>query len=145
MRLLLVGTPDGRARLRAEVDQSSFTIAGEFATMAEARASGIQADAILISSPVGRAFTARPSNFTARPSSVDELASGDDYEEPLTAREVEVLQLLAEGLPNKSIAARLGISDQTVKFHVASICGKLGAANRTQAVRLAVRRGLISL
>jgi len=145
MRLLLVGTPDGRARLRAEVDQSSFTIAGEFATMAEARASGIQADAILISSPVGRAFTARPSNFTARPSRVDELASGDDYEEPLTAREVEVLQLLAEGLPNKSIAARLGISDQTVKFHVASICGKLGAANRTQAVRLAVRRGLISL
>ena len=145
MRLLLVGTPDGRARLRAELNESSFTVAGEFETMAEARASGIQADAILISAPVGRAFTARPASFTARPSSVDALPGGDDYEEPLTAREVEVLQLLAEGLPNKSIATRLGISDQTVKFHVASICGKLGAANRTQAVRLAVRRGLISL
>jgi DNA-binding NarL/FixJ family response regulator len=138
MRLLLVGTPDGRARLRAELNESSFTITGEFATMAEARASGIQADAILISTPVGRAFTARPSR-------VDESPDDDGYEEPLTAREVEVLELLAEGLPNKSIATRLGISDQTVKFHVASLCGKLGAANRTQAVRLAVRRGVISL
>jgi len=138
MRLLLVGTPDGRARLRAELDASSFTIAGEFATLVEARASRLEADAILISTPVGRAFTARPS-------SVDESPGNDEYEEPLTAREVEVLQLLAEGLPNKSIATRLGISDQTVKFHVGSICGKLGAANRTQAVRLAVRRGLISL
>src|SRR5262249_20725809 len=67
------------------------------------------------------------------------------FEEPLTPREIEVLELLAEGLPNKTIATRLGISDQTVKFHVASISGKLGAANRTDAVRRAVRRGLISL
>jgi DNA-binding NarL/FixJ family response regulator len=138
MRLLLVGTPNRRARLRAELHESSLTISGEFATMAEARASGIQADAILISSPVGRAFTARPST-------VGESPGDDEYEEPLTAREVEVLGLLAEGLPNKSIATRLGISDQTVKFHVASICGKLGAANRTDAVRRSVRRGLISL
>jgi DNA-binding NarL/FixJ family response regulator len=138
MRLLLVGTPDGRARLRAELDESSFTIASEFATLAEARASKIESDAILISTPGGRALTARPP-------SIDELPDNDEYAEPLTAREVEVLELLAEGLPNKSIAARLGISDQTVKFHVASICGKLGAANRTDAVRRAVRRGLISL
>ena len=62
--------------------------------------------------------------------------------EPLTTREIQVLELLAEGLPNKAIAARLHISDQTVKFHVASIYGKLGAANRTDAVRRAVRRGL---
>jgi DNA-binding NarL/FixJ family response regulator len=139
MRLLLVGTPDGRARLRAELNESSFIIAGEFATLVEARASRIEADAIVISTPVGRAFTAR------LPTLDDSPAIEDEYEEPLTAREVEVLELLAEGLPNKSIATRLGISDQTVKFHVASICGKLGAANRTQAVRLAVRRGLVSL
>jgi len=145
MRLLLVGTLDGRARLMAELGESSFTIAGEFATMADARASGIEADAILISTPVGRAFMARPSSLMARSSSVDASPGDDRYEEPLTPREVEVLELLAEGLPNKSIATRLGISDQTVKFHVASICGKLGAANRTQAVRLAVRRGLVSL
>jgi DNA-binding NarL/FixJ family response regulator len=138
MRLLLVGTPEGRARLRAELDHSSFTVAGEFDTLAEARASSTQADGILISAPVGRAFT--------RPATLDDSSAIDDeFEEPLTAREVEVLELLAEGLPNKSIAARLGISDQTVKFHVASICGKLGAANRTDAVRRAVRRGLVSL
>jgi DNA-binding NarL/FixJ family response regulator len=138
MRLLLVGTPDRRARLRAELEESSFTIAGEFATLAEAHASRIESDAILIAAPSGRAVTARPS-------SVDDSAGDNEYEEPLTAREVEVLELLAEGLPNKSIATRLGISDQTVKFHVASICGKLGAANRTDAVRRALRRGLISL
>ena len=70
---------------------------------------------------------------------------GDAVQEPLTPREIEVLELLAEGLPNKGIAARLGISDQTVKFHVAAIMGKLGASNRTDAVRRAVRRGLVSL
>ena len=69
----------------------------------------------------------------------------DEPQEALTRREVQVLELLAEGLPNKTIAARLSISDQTVKFHVSSICGKLGAANRTDAVRRAVRRGLITL
>ena len=65
--------------------------------------------------------------------------------ESLTTRELDVLRLLAEGLPNKAIAARLGISDQTVKFHVASIGGKLGARNRTDAVRLAIRRGLVEI
>jgi len=139
MRLLLVGTPDGRARLRAELDESSFTVVGEFTTMAEARASGIEADAIVIATPVGRAFTARP------PTIDGSRTIDDEFQEPLTPREIEVLELLAEGFPNKSIAVRLGISDQTVKFHVASICGKLGATNRTQAVRLAVRRGLLSL
>jgi DNA-binding NarL/FixJ family response regulator len=65
--------------------------------------------------------------------------------EPLTPRELDVLHLMAEGLPNKAIADRLGISDQTVKFHVASICGKLGAVNRTGAVRQAIERGLIAV
>jgi DNA-binding NarL/FixJ family response regulator len=67
------------------------------------------------------------------------------FAEPLTPREVQVLELLAEGMPNKAIAQALGISDQTVKFHVSSISGKLGAANRTDIVRRAVRRGLIAL
>ena len=56
-----------------------------------------------------------------------------------------MLELLAEGLSNKAIAARLGISDQTVKFHVAAISGKLGASNRTDAVRRAIRRGLVTV
>ena len=65
--------------------------------------------------------------------------------EALTPRELDVLRWLALGLPNMGIAAKLGISDQTVKFHVAAIIGKLSAANRTDAVRRAARRGLIDL
>jgi DNA-binding NarL/FixJ family response regulator len=70
-------------------------------------------------------------------------ASRGEYAESLTSREKEVLELLAEGLPNKVIAERLGISDHTAKFHVASILGKLGAASRTEAVTLAIRQGII--
>jgi DNA-binding NarL/FixJ family response regulator len=65
--------------------------------------------------------------------------------EPLTARESEVLQMLASGLGNKQIAARLSISEHTVKFHVASILGKLGAATRTEAVSIGIRHGLVLL
>jgi two-component system nitrate/nitrite response regulator NarL len=65
--------------------------------------------------------------------------------EPLTTREQDVLQWLALGLSNRAIADRLGISEHTVKFHVASIYGKLGVSSRAQAVRRAVRGGLITL
>ncbi|MBV9544814.1 MAG: response regulator transcription factor [Chloroflexi bacterium] len=65
--------------------------------------------------------------------------------DPLTARELQVLQLVAQGLPNKGIARRLGISENTAKFHVASLCGKLGASSRTEAVTIAARLGLILL
>ena len=63
----------------------------------------------------------------------------------LTPREVEILEMMAEGLSNRRLAAHLGISSHTVKFHVASILAKLGALSRTEAVTLGVRRGLISL
>lgn len=65
--------------------------------------------------------------------------------ETLTEREVEVLALLAQGMPNKEIAAHLIISERTAKFHVSSIMGKLGATNRTEAVALAAQKGLITL
>lgn len=65
--------------------------------------------------------------------------------EELTPRETEILALLADGLSNKEIAARLDISDHTVKFHVASLLGKLGAATRTEAVSIGLRQGLILL
>ena len=65
--------------------------------------------------------------------------------EELTPREMEVLRLLADGLPNKSIAQRLDISEHTVKFHVNAIMGKLGAQSRTEAVILATRLGLVLL
>ncbi len=63
----------------------------------------------------------------------------------LTPREIEVLRLLAEGLSNKAIAHRLDISEHTVKFHVNSILGKLGAQSRTEAVMRATRMGLVLL
>jgi DNA-binding NarL/FixJ family response regulator len=129
MRVVLVGTEAERARLRAEAN-GSFLIAGEFPDLASARSSGIEADAFLVAQE-GRLASAFPGK--------------DEPIEPLTDRELQVLGLLAEGLSNKAIASRLGISDQTVKFHVASISGKLGAHNRTEAVRLGVRRGLIAL
>jgi len=69
----------------------------------------------------------------------------DELAEPLTPRESEVLQMLASGLGNKEIAAKLAISEHTVKFHVASILGKLGASTRTEAVSLGIRRGLVLL
>jgi len=65
--------------------------------------------------------------------------------EDLTAREHQVLQLLAEGLSNKAIAQRLQISEHTAKFHVAAILAKLEAHSRTEAVIKAVRQGLIIL
>jgi DNA-binding NarL/FixJ family response regulator len=65
--------------------------------------------------------------------------------EELTEREQQVLQLVAQGLANKQIAARLAISEHTVKFHVAAVLAKLGAASRTEAVHLGARRGLVAL
>jgi DNA-binding NarL/FixJ family response regulator len=128
MRVLLVGSTSERARLRS-LANGSIEVAGEFESLAAARASETDSDAILMPHGVRLGSDPNPTPF----------------DEPLTPREVQVLELLAEGLPNKAIAARLRISDQTVKFHVSSISGKLGAKNRTDAVRRAVRRGLITL
>ena len=68
-----------------------------------------------------------------------------DLIEPLTARELEVMQLLASGQTNKEIAQRLGVTEHTVKFHVNSILGKLGVATRTEAVVHAARLGIVML
>jgi len=65
--------------------------------------------------------------------------------EPLTERETGVLQLLAQGKTNREIATALVITERTVKFHISSILAKLGAGNRTEAVTLAVQRGLVSI
>lgn len=75
----------------------------------------------------------------------EEGFAGDMVVEPLTPREREVLQLVAEGLTNKAIAQQLHISDHTVKFHVNALMSKLGAQSRTEAVVRATRLGLILL
>jgi DNA-binding NarL/FixJ family response regulator len=74
-----------------------------------------------------------------------EISQPEPLAEPLTGREREVLQHIAQGLANKQIAAVLGISEHTVKFHLSSIYAKLGATNRTEAVRLGTLQGIIIL
>jgi len=73
------------------------------------------------------------------------IAASDALAQPLTPREVEVLHMLAEGLGNKTVARRLGISEHTVKFHVGSIFSKLHVSSRTEAVTAGVRQGLVML
>src|ERR1700733_4356276 len=73
------------------------------------------------------------------------LESESELSEEITSRETDVLRMLAEGLVNKDIAARLGISEHTVKFHISPILDKLGASTRTEAVTLGIRRGLVPI
>jgi DNA-binding CsgD family transcriptional regulator len=141
MRVLLVGSPPDRARLRVQLVAAAVEIAAEFSTLTAARASDVEHDGIVIAESDVRPELVEGGVLRAPRTSSDD----ETLWEPLTPREVQVLELLAEGLPNKAIASRLDISDQTVKFHVSAICAKLGAANRTDAVRRAVRRGLITL
>jgi two-component system, NarL family, response regulator YdfI len=95
---------------------------------------------------VGQGFAVlHPGEFQFQGTGAVAANEAADLVETLTAREREVLQMLAQGRGNKEIAARLKISEHTVKFHVASILGKLGASTRTEAVSVALRRGLILL
>ena len=124
IRVILIGPVLQRQRLRRVLPEG-VEVVGEASNLSVARTLGLDADGYL-------------------------MAAADDRDEPplvepLTARELEVLTLLADGLPNKQIARDLGVSDETIKFHLASIFGKLGASNRTDAVRQALRRGLVPL
>jgi DNA-binding NarL/FixJ family response regulator len=131
MRVILAGKATERVRLRAALHEAGLDIVEECDNLADARTVAVAADAIVLARESRTPLTADP--------------DAEWIPQPLTPREIDVVELLAEGLSNKSIAERLGISDQTVKFHLASISGKLGASNRTDIVRLALRRGLISL
>lgn len=124
MRVVLVGPPARLRHLRNRLPDE-IDVIGETSTMGAARRMGGDPDAFLVA---------------AANSSED-----DSVVESLTPRESDVLNLLADGLSNKVIAANLGISEETVKFHLASVFGKLGASNRTDAVRQAIRRGLVPI
>lgn len=82
-------------------------------------------------------------NFVA--ARLADFPKDEDEIEHLTAREREVLRLIGDGLGNKEIAARLGVSEHTAKFHTSSILGKLGASNRTEAVTEGIRKGIIPI
>lgn len=107
----------------------------EIAGAARAVAQGL----IVLDRRLAQDLLAAPEHVSAE---VERAPAGD---ETLTVREREVLQLMAQGLPNKLIANRLHISEHTAKFHVSAILLKLGAASRTEAVSTAARRGLLIL
>jgi two-component system, NarL family, response regulator YdfI len=92
---------------------------------------------VLLSTPTAESLAAL---FGDQPLEVEAELS-----EEITSRETDVLRMLAQGFVNKDIAARLGISEHTVKFHISSILDKLGASTRTEAVTLGIRRGLIPI
>jgi len=102
--------------------------AAEMVAAVEAAATGL---VVLHPQDLDALLPAAPSSLPSRPV------------EQLSPREIEVLGMMAEGIANKEIAARLAISEHTAKFHVASIMGKLHAGTRTEAVMLGVRMGLI--
>ena len=84
-------------------------------------------------------FTASAPYFAATESAADALL------EPLTAREIQVLNQLASGLTNRAIAKAFNISEHTVKFHISAIFSKLGVSSRTEAVAVSIRQGLVML
>ena len=128
MRVFVAGTSDEeRRRIREEATRAGWVIVDQ------------PGDADLVIGPVAdwRAETDTTAGSTR-----------DREERPvesLTPRELDVLVLLADGVGNREIASRLEISEHTVKFHLSAIFGKLGASSRTDAVRRALRSGLIDL
>jgi DNA-binding NarL/FixJ family response regulator len=139
LRIFLVGmTPDDVAALRARFAGVPLEIVGS-ALLADVRAGVVRipepVDAVVM--PPGVAVgVSRP------PVSED---ADTPLVEHLTPRERSVLALAADGLPNRRIAADLEISEHTVKFHLASIFGKLGVSSRTEAVRRGLQLGLIDI
>ena len=124
-----------------------WALLSETASATELRAAVAAADAGLASLPapwMPDALVDERAAPTARPLA---FATGDSAfgAESLTPREQDVLELLSIGLSNRRIAERLGISDHTVKFHVAAIYGKLGVSGRTAAVNRALRRGILKI
>ena len=125
MRVVLVGPPAARARLLASFPDG-LEVVGEARTLADARNLPLAADAWLVATATGTTESTRSRRAADRA-----RARGAGTSRAGPAQQVH--------------RRRLGISDQTVKFHVASICGKLGAANRTDAARRALRQGIIPL
>ncbi len=98
----------------------------------------------IITTAIRDAYAGRP---TITATAIQALVEGngrDTREEELTAREQEVLTLMVEGLTNAAIAEKMSVGESTVRFHVSNVFRKLGTTNRTQTVRLALERGLIT-
>jgi DNA-binding NarL/FixJ family response regulator len=125
--------------LSAESDAATFNQIRRAGTGALLQTGASMEQIIQAIKAVATGLTVLDSALNLQSSELESLA------EPLTPRETEVLQLLADGLGNKDIAEKLSISEHTIKFHIRSILGKLGAASRTEAVARGLRSGLIEL
>lgn len=121
-----------RAGVRAALPRSST--GEEIIAAVEAAAAGL----IVLRPEAAQALL----NVSRARGSAEPAASASKVD-ALTEREIEILGMLAEGLGNKTIAYKLGISEHTVKFHVSSVLSKLGASSRTEAVTMGIRQGLI--
>ena len=134
--LMLVRVPDDFRRIAAAIGARPWGLlpleAGPEELLAAVRA---LADGLTVADPTLLAQSLMAAG--------DRLGESSQPPEPLTPREAEVLQRLAEGLTNKQIAYALGISEHTAKFHISSIYSKLGVMNRAEAVQVGVRYGLI--
>ncbi|HEX7213625.1 MAG TPA: response regulator transcription factor [Methylomirabilota bacterium] len=139
-RAALIVLADGPARVLREAAAAHDLVRAVLprdATASETRAAIDAVVAGLLALHPDALVDARP---TRRPA-----AARVPPDQPLTDREIEVLGMIADGLGNKLIAARLGISAHTAKFHVASILAKLGAGSRAEAVAIGLRRGLVAI
>lgn len=137
-RLILLADGSDQTQLARMFREGALAVLPREASASQLRAA-IQAVAAGL-------LVAHPSSFSSLlPAPRLPVSAPSARLEPLTKREREVLQMLAAGLANKEIAARLAISEHTAKFHVASILGKLGAATRAEAVAIGLRSGIILL
>lgn len=114
--------------------------AGVRGVLARDSAGPVELESALLAAHAGL-MVSSPETAFAR----EEAENDGEMAEPLSEREIEVLDLVAAGLANKVIAYQLGITEHTVKSHMSSIFAKLGAGSRTEAVSLGVRRGLVML
>lgn len=134
--LVVLSDDQSVARTLRELELPGWAILPPDADGEELRAAALLAAAGMMVMPAGMTREA-----SARADDEEETA----WPERLTNREREVLERLANGLSNREIAVALGISEHTAKFHVASVLAKLGAANRAEAVRQGLKRGLLTV
>jgi two-component system, NarL family, nitrate/nitrite response regulator NarL len=144
--VLLADEPGPAAidRLRA-LELPGWAVLQTGATSSELRAAIVAAGSGLAAMPAAASTAAWPTRGRSVGLADEREEGAGISEEALTSREHEVLGLVGLGLSNREIAARLGISEHTAKFHVASVLAKLGAHNRVEAVRRGIRRGLVAV
>lgn len=136
IRVFIAGSTDERAVLAARIAGDARWLVVSDAAMA---------DLVVMSPEAWERFDRRRSSAPGRAAAVlDRLGTGQPVE-GLTPREHEVLTLLADGLHNREIAERMGVSEHTIKFHLGAIFGKLGASTRTEAVQKGLRLGVIEI